>query len=194
MLPAMPIEGDEIELRPLRREEYYRLGELGYFDNERVELLDGVIIKMSPMSPPHGWLGALLNELLVKAIPPHLIVRCQSSFALSDVSEPEPDLAVVDRQKFLKAGRPWDHPSHAQLIVELAATSLKKDLGLKARLYAKGGVADYWVVDLDKLEIIVHREPSGSSFKSVQRFDRCARVQALFVPEVSVCLEDLVGD
>lgn len=194
MLSAMQIDGDEIELRPLRREEYYRLGELGCFENERVELLDGVIVKMSPMGPPHGVLGALLHELFVKSIPPQLMVRGQSPFALSEISEPEPDLAIVNREKFFAARRPWDHPSLAYLIVELAASSLKKDLGLKARLYAQGGVADYWVVDVEKLEIIVHREPSGSEFKSMQHFDRYARVQSLLVPEVTVCLEDLVGD
>lgn len=190
MLPAMQIDGDEIELRPLRCHEYQKLGDEGYFDDERVELLDGVIVKMSPINEPHNRLEALLTELLVKAIPANLIVRPQCSFVLSDVSQPQPDIAIVDRPKFLGGG----HPSHAYLIVEVAASSLMKDLGLKAKLYAKGAVRDYWVVDASKLTITVHRDPTGSTFNSVQCFDRYARVQSLLVPEVSVCLEDLVGD
>jgi Uma2 family endonuclease len=186
MLPAMQIEADDIEVRPLRRDEYQRLGALGYFDDEKVELLDGIIVKMSPIGELHNDYEALLNELVVKQLPAHLILRPQCSFALSDISEPEPDITVVERKK--PGG---EHPSHAYLIIELADSSLRKDRGLKATLYARAGVADYWVVDVNALTIDVHRDPKGDTFTSVQRFDRFARVQALLVPEVVVCLDEL---
>lgn len=188
MLEAM-LEPSEIasgEFRPLRRAEYERLAELGFFEDEKVELLDGVIVKMSPIGEDHNVYEALLNELMVKALPTHLIVRPQCSFPLSDISEPQPDLAIVERKRLGEL-----LPSPALLIVELADSSLKKDLGLKAKLYAAAGVADYWVVDLRAMAIDVHRSPAGTRFTTVQRFDRTQRVQALLVPEIVVCLDDL---
>lgn len=173
------------EFRPLRRAEYERLAELGFFEDEKVELLDGVIVKMSPIGELHNDYETLLNELLVKALPSHLAVRPQCSFPLSDISEPQPDLAIIERKPI------GEEPSAALLIIELADSSLKKDLGLKAKLYAAAGVADYWVVNLQAMVIDVHRRPVGSRFTSVQRFDRTSRVQALLVPEIVVCLDDL---
>lgn len=191
----MQIGGEEVEVRPLTRDEYHRLGALGCFDEEKVELLDGVIVKMSPTGQPHNDIESLLSEHFVKSIPSNLLVRPQCSFALSKISEPEPDLTIVDRLPLRGPdGRlvKRDHPSFAYLIVEIAASSLRKDLGLKAQLYAKAGVHDYWVVDVDQLEITVHRDVYDMKFTSVQRFDRFARVQSLLVPEVSVCLDELV--
>lgn len=187
MLEAMlePSEIASAEFRPLRRAEYERLAELGFFENERVELLDGVIVKMTPIGERHNTYEALLNELIVKALPPHLIARPQCSFPLSDISEPEPDFAIVQRKT---VGEP---PSAPLLVIELADSSLAKDLGLKAKLYAAAEVPDYWVVDLRGMTIDVHRGPVGTRFTTVQRFDRSSRVQALLVPEVVVCLDDL---
>jgi Uma2 family endonuclease len=84
-----------------------------------------------------------------------------------------------------------DHPTYALLIIELAESSLKKDLGLKAKLYARAGIADYWVVDLTERTIVVHRDPKAGRYTHVQRFDRSADVQALLVPEIVVCLDRL---
>jgi Uma2 family endonuclease len=84
-----------------------------------------------------------------------------------------------------------DHPTYALLIIELAESSLKKDLGLKAKLYARAGIPDYWVVDLNERTIVVHRTPEAGRYTNVQRFDRWANVQALLVPEIVVCLDRL---
>jgi Uma2 family endonuclease len=181
-----PGEAFEFERRPLRRAEYDRLGQLGFFEDEKVELLDGVIVKMSPIGSLHNDYEALLTDFLAKRLPPHLIARPQCSFALSDISEPEPGIAVVERTK--PGG---DHPSQALLIIELADSSLPKDLGAKAKLYALGGVPDYWVIDLKTLSIAVHRDPKAGRYTSVERFDRSANVQALLVPEIVVCLDRL---
>lgn len=180
-----PSEAFEFERRPLRRTEYDRLGQLGFFEDEKVELLDGIIVKMSPINEPHNELESLLAELLAKTLPPHLIARPQCSLAISEISEPEPDLAVVERVKR------DDHPSYALLIIELAESSLKKDLGLKAKLYARAGIPDYWVVDLNERTIVVQRDPKAGRYTNVQRFDRSANVQALLIPEVVVCLDRL---
>ena len=176
----------EIERRPLLRVEYERLGELGFFENEKVELLDGIIVKRSPVGPAHGDYLALLMELLVKALPPQLITVPPCSYPLSDVSEPRPDLMVVERTRLKSDSRP-----PLLLLLEIADSSVKKDLGIKATLYALGGVPDYWVVDVTTLSITVHRDPKAGRYTNVQRFDRSASVQALLVPEIVVCLDRL---
>ena len=86
--------------RPLRRVEYERLVELGVFGEERLELIEGELVPMVPMSPQgskHAFITELLNDLLATAVRPRARVRVQSSFAASDTSMPEPDLAVVAR-------------------------------------------------------------------------------------------------
>jgi len=179
-------ELSEVERRPLLRVEYERLAELGFFENEKVELLDGVIVKRSPIGPAHRDYHALLTELLVKALPPHLIMVPPASYPLSDISEPEPDLMVVERTRLKRDARP-----PLLLLLEIADSSVKKDLGIKAKLYALGGVPDYWVVDVTTLSITVHRDPKRGRYTNVQRFDRAANVQALLVPEIVVCLDRL---
>jgi len=189
MLDTMlePSELANVVLRPVRRNEYYRMAELGFFEDERVELLGGVIVKMSPIGPPHAGIEALLNEHLVKALPSHLIVRPNLPIALSDISEPEPDLAIVPRTKATD-----DHPSNALLLIEISDSSLAKDRGIKAKLYADAGVPDYWVIDVNAMTIEVYRDPAGTGYRSVERHDASTRVTALRIPEVTVCLADLL--
>jgi Uma2 family endonuclease len=183
-----PSEFSSVELRPVRRAEYERMGELGFFEDEKVELLGGVIVKMSPIGPLHIDLESLLVELIVKSLPPHLIVRPNGPIALSDISEPEPDLAVVPRKKL---GEP--HPSNALLMIEISDSSLSKDRGIKARLYAEAGVPDYWIVDVKAMAIEVYREPKGNRYTRIVRYDQSASVTALLVPEITVCLADLAS-
>src|SRR3954468_3813768 len=113
-------------IRPLRRVEYDQLVALGAFENERIELLEGALVAMSPIGPPHNSAVQKLNELLVLALHGRAAVRCQSSFAAHELSEPEPDFAVVPRADY-----DTDHPSQAYLIIEVAESSLATDRGKK---------------------------------------------------------------
>jgi Uma2 family endonuclease len=137
--------------RPLRRVEYDLLVEHGRFAEERVELLEGVIVEMSPQGPAHANVVERLTRFLVLALQGRAVVRPQSAFAASDSSEPEPDLAVVEPGR----GLTDPHPREAFLIVEVADSSLLKDRGLKSSLYARAGVPEYWIVDLRSREIEV---------------------------------------
>ncbi len=175
------------QIRPMRRAEYEQLTELGFYGRERIELLDGLVVKMSPMGMDHVQFQALLGRLFIKAIPDHLIVCQQSTYALSELSEPEPDLVVVDREKLRTS-----LPSDALIVLEVADSSLRRDRGIKARLYAAGGVQDYWIVDVTEPSIEVYREPSGDQYRSIVRYDRYARVSPLLLPYISVCLDELL--
>lgn len=129
--------------RPLRREEYDRLVEQGCFEDERVELLHGMLITMSPQGPRHATVIENLTMLLVPAVLGRARVRVQSPLAASDDSEPEPDLSMV-----APGPRPHGHPHTALLVVEVAETSLAKDRQIKAGIYVACGVPEYWVVNL----------------------------------------------
>jgi Uma2 family endonuclease len=139
--------------RPLRRVEYDKIVEAGMLQNERVELLFGSIAIMSPIGAPHSGTVQRLNEMLVVALAGRASVRIQSPFAASDSSEPEPDVAIVPRGRYVD-----EHPKEAWLIIEVADTSLRIDREAKARLYAECGVGEYWVVNLVDRQVEVHTD------------------------------------
>ncbi len=149
-------------VRPIKREEFEKLCALGAFDDERVELLFGRIVEMSPPSPEHdGTLDELLDRLFV-VLRDRARVRVQSGFLASDESLPLPDLAVVPRRSYRQR-----HPDEAFLIVEVSYSSLRKDRGPKALLYARAGVPEYWVVNVEEGVVEVHTEPSHDGYARV---------------------------
>src|SRR5262245_28913891 len=117
--------------RPLRRDEYERMVAADLFRNERVELIHGIIIRMSPQKAAHAVVIQILNRMLVPALLGRADVRVQLPFAASDDSMPEPDLAVVPVARF---GQP--HPDRAFVLIEVAESSLEEDRSDKAELYA----------------------------------------------------------
>src|SRR5207249_1006092 len=113
--------------------------------DERLELLDGLLVVREPQGSRHAAAVAATRQVLATAFGPGYHVRDQAPVALDDASEPEPDLAVV-------RGGPWDyqhgHPSAPLLIVEVAEWTLARDRRRKGALYARAGIADYWIVNL----------------------------------------------
>jgi Uma2 family endonuclease len=139
------------------RLEYERLVDLGAFrPDERLELVGGALIVREPQGGPHATAVGLAEDALREAFGAGWTVRAQSPIALDEDSEPEPDIAVVpgSRRDYRR-----DHPSHPVLIVEVADSSLPLDRREKASLYARAGIADYWIVDLVDNVLEVHREP-----------------------------------
>lgn len=151
-------------VRPLRRNEYDRLVELGCFDNEKVELLGGTLVAMSPQGTAHAYAVQQLTMLLVPALAGRALVRAQSPLALGDESEPEPDIAVVPRHDYSRA-----HPSQALLVIEIADSSLRMDRLVKTALYARAGVPEYWIVNLAERAVEVHRGPQGDGYARVSK-------------------------
>ena len=126
-----------------RRMEYERLVDLGVFEGEPLELIGGQLIVAEPKGSPHAAGVEMAGEALRAALPPGWVVRMQNPVALDDESVPEPDVAVV-------RGRHSDyrhaHPARAALIIEVAESSLAFDRKQKGSLYARAGIADYWIV------------------------------------------------
>lgn len=161
--------------------------DMGIFEGERVELLYGVIIRMSPHGPEHDGALGRLTELLMLMAAGRAKIRVQSGFAASDGSEPEPDIAVVRPADYDDA-----HPSTAWLIVEVAKSSLAKDLGPKARLYAESRVEEYWVINLVDGVFEVHCDPRDGLYRQIRKHARGDTVQLVHFPDLRIAVSDVL--
>jgi Uma2 family endonuclease len=148
----------------LSREEVGALWDAGFLDDDlRYELVDGVLIAMSPAGPRHAGVVEWLNKRFVIACGDRFAVRTQCYLLTADAGFRSPDLIVVE-----PVGR--DRlPDTALIVIEVASTSRSRDVG-KAAIYAAGGVTEYWIVDVDRDEVLVHRAPSDAGYASVERF------------------------
>jgi Uma2 family endonuclease len=141
--------------RRFTRDEYYRMAEAGLFEGQRVQLIAGKILAMTPQKREHATAILLLQQALIEHFGSGVTVRPQLPLKVADGSEPEPDLAVV-------AGSPRDyddHPSTALLIVEVSDTTLAFDRSTKASLYASANVGEYWVLNLGDRRLEAFRQP-----------------------------------
>lgn len=154
---------DEPPPLPVRRftvAEYERLAEIGVLTpDDRVELLEGWIVPKMSIDPPHAVAIELIDDLIVPLLPAGWRRRIQLPVRTFD-SEPEPDVAVVRGTPRQHSGRHPD-PKEVGLIIEVADSSLGRDRGTKARLYARAGIPVYWIVNLIDRQIEVHADPTG---------------------------------
>lgn len=178
-IALMPVRVDEsLPLHPLSVEnvmEMVRVGIIG--EDDHVELLDGVLVEMSPQGTSHAY---ALRRLTALAFPAAAAAGLELSIQApldvgSPISLPEPDLAIVpvtERDR---------HPTAALLVVEMGATSISIDLVRKARIYAIGGVPEYWVLDVERRALVVHREPRDGAYTYVRALgdDETAALTAL---------------
>jgi len=132
--------------------------EHGFFEGEHVEFLYGFVVPMSPEGPTHAGPIQRLTRAMILALGNRAIVRAGHPLALGD-SEPEPDLALVPPGDY-----DHEHPKGAYLVIEVSRSSLDKDRGLKARLYAEHGIPEYWVVNLRDRQVEVHTEPTDDGY------------------------------
>lgn len=156
---GLPSTIDPGEVARISRAQYDRMVESGALEGARVELLEGVIVDMSPQGTEHAAATEVLAQLLRAALGDRARVREEKPFAAGDDSEPEPDIAVVP------AGDPFaGHPDRAFLIVEVADSSLRKDRRTKPAVYARAEVTEYWVVNLQDRVVEIHLEPHGGRY------------------------------
>lgn len=186
-----------VRTRRWKREEYDRLVQLGVLrEDEPIELLGGDMIVAEPKGSPHSTAIGLAADALRAAFGPGWVVRVQEPVALDEESEPEPDLVVVPGQHrdYLAA-----HPRRPALLIEVAEWSLAFDRGYKGSLYARAGVADYWIVNLVDAVVEVHRGPTpdlsgefGWRYADVQTSRSGASISPLSRPDVTIAVADLL--
>lgn len=183
-------------LRRWTKPEYYRLGELGFFQGQRVELLEGKIVVLSPQNPQHSFIVDRVERILRPLFEPGYCVRMQLPIDLGQTTEPEPDVALV-------AGPPElyrsTHPKTVVLIVEVGESTLSYDRRRKGGLYARAAIADYWIVNLVRRQVEVYRapvaaarRPYGYRYSSRTDLTPSATVSPLALPQVSIAVADLL--
>jgi len=181
------------EIRRLSLGEYHRMIDAGVLDeDERVELLEGVIVGVSPQNAHHAIVVERLSDPLFVRLPAEFVIRCQLPLALSDTDEPEPDVAIIHRDTPRSRQR---QPATARLVFEVAVESLRKDREIKGPLYARAGVPEYVIVNLKEERLEVHRDPdpAGGRYKTVTSLDRNAAFSSSSVPGLGFQVAELLA-
>lgn len=176
------------------RDEYYKIAEFGLFEGQHVELIEGQVIEMSPQGSVHAATITRVSKALEAIFGPGYYARGQMPLDIGALSVPEPDVAIVEGT--------WDdyesaHPTTATLVVEVAETSLTYDRTTKASLYAKAGIAEYWIVNLVDRLLEVYRQP-GSGPNALAGYGEnliltpAETIAPLAKPETRIAVADLL--
>ncbi|MCS6897377.1 MAG: Uma2 family endonuclease [Nitrospira sp.] len=184
-----------IQTKRWTRQEYDRMAEAGILrPDERVQLLEGDIVTMTPPNSPQAVTIGKTQRALERLYGPHVWVRVQMPVLIDPDSEPEPDLAVVPGipDEYLK-----EHPRTAWLVVEVADTTLALDRDQKARIYARAGIPEYWIVNLTERCLEVYRDPvtlagQPASYRTSMKLSPSERISPLAAPSASVAVADLL--
>ena len=171
--------------------EYFALVEIGVLgERDRIELLAGEIIVMSPIGDPHADCTDLMAGDLIVALRGRARVRVQGPIQLDDRSRPEPDLAVLR----LRPGYDTSPatPDDVYLVIEVSDSSLRYDRGEKLARYAEAGIPEVWIVNLQGRELEVYTEPSGAGYVGVRRIPADGSVSPQAFPDVMLHLRDFM--
>ena len=171
--------------------DYHQMIEAGVLDeDDRVELLEGKIVCMSPQRPFHAASVQRSSRLLFKLLSDRAEIRIQLPVILGDDSEPEPDIAVV---RFDDHEYSFRHPeaSDIYLLIEVADWTISKDRKQKARIYGKNQVLEYWILDIQKRQVYVFRQPQDGIYREELIFSSSDSVAMQAFPDVAIALDAL---
>lgn len=184
-----------VQTKRWTRWEYNRMAEAGIFSpHDRVQLIDGDIVTMTPQNSPHAVAIGKTQRLIERLFEPNVWVRVQMPLIIDPDSEPEPDLAVV-------SGAPDDyrdeHPHSALLVIEVSDTTLQLDRDRKRVIYARGGILEYWIVNLADRTLEVYRDPIApagqpASYRSSQTLGPSDHITPLAAAGTAVTVADLL--
>lgn len=177
-------------------DEYLQAHELGWFENKRTELIEGEIVYMPAMNVKHFQGVVRADRILQRIFSEGFFVSTQCPLNVSEISDPEPDVAVIEgKLEDFKA----DLPKTAALVIEIADSSLTYDRTEKASLYAKAGVPDYWIVNIKDRRLEVRRRPVkdstaifGYSYSTLQMLAENETISPLAKPEVEIKIAELL--
>lgn len=171
--------------------DYHRMGEAGILrEDSRVELIDGEIIDMAPIGSRHSGTVSQLSRMLERAVGDHAIVWAQNPFILGDHSELQPDIALLKpRDDFYKHSHPQS--GDVLLVVEVAESSLRYDREIKVPLYARHGIPEVWLVDLENNQLRVFGDPSEGAYRKLVTPASLKSVTPALLPAVTLDLSGL---
>ena len=172
-------------------DEYHRIIAAGILDERRVELLKGEIVEMPPEGEPHAYFSSEAGEYLTRLLGDRAMIRHSKPITLPNNSEPEPDIAIVQR-----LGREYlehhPYPKNIFLLIEYSDSSLDKDLDIKTKVYAEVEIVEYWVVNLSKRQLIVFRDAQDGEYASKSTFTG-GSIYPLAFPDVAVSVDAIVS-
>jgi Uma2 family endonuclease len=182
-----------VETAPTRRRftlaEYHRMGEVGILgEDDRVELIEGEIVQMSPPGNRHIAFVINLENLLAQRVAGRALVSTQNPVVLTGDTEPQPDITVLRRRAYK------DHRVSADdvaLLIEVADTSLSYDRRTKLRLYAQAAIPEYWIVDCTAEAVEVHRNPTEDRYRDFSRVAAPATLRLQAFPDIELTLAEI---
>jgi Uma2 family endonuclease len=182
----------EYSRRPFTVAEYDQMVATGILrDDDRVELIEGEIVAMSPIGSPHAACVSKLTHVLPRLLGSRSQIRVQCPVAIPDWSEPNPDVAVVVRRvDFYVSAHPL--PRDVQVLIEVADSSFTYDTQKKAPLYAKGGVREFWVIDLNNNRVLVYTRPRDGQYSIIRTHNRGDRFTSQRFPGIEFKVRDLL--
>ena len=182
---------DIIQKHRLTVEEYHRMGEAGILGpQDRVELIEGEIIDMSPIGSNHAGTVNYLNQVLFAALQENAIISPQNPIILNDRNEPDPDIVLLKpRKDFYRQSHPT--PNDVLLIIEVADTSLRYDSEIKIPLYARYGIPEVWIVDLENNQLTKYLSPNDDHYESSNVVNDLSQISVQELPELKINLANL---
>ena len=183
----------EAEKKLFSRDEFSKMFNAGILEeDERFELLDGEILQMTNPGTRHVACTNRTTRVLIQALGNRAIVSVQNPLVIDEYNEPKPDVVVAKaREDFYESTE--ISAEHALLVVEVALTSLAKDRLRKLPHYARLGVPEYWIEDLNQNQVVVYRERSGNGYRTSLTFGRDSTVSPLAFPDIVLKVADLLG-
>ena len=179
-------------IRQITVTEYHQMAEMGIFHpEERLELISGQIIKMAAKGTAHEAAITRMQRILNQRLGDKVLIRTQSPITLDNYSEPEPDIAVV-KTDALDYEDHHPQPSEVFLVIEIADSSLKYDREVKTLAYAKSGIIDYWVLDINGRKLYVYRLPNSEGYQSESILGEILTVSPLAFPECEIKIRDFL--
>jgi len=180
--------------RRFTTDDYHDMADAGILSpGERVELLDGEVVAMTPIGPRHNASLNQATHAFVSAVGTQAIVQIQGSVRLGLFQEPQPDIALLrpraDNYSSQLAG-----PADILLIVEVADSSLEQDRAMKSRIYAEAGIREYWLANLRENVLVCHSDPEGGAYRQIQRLERGQSIAPRALPACVIGVEVLIPD
>jgi Uma2 family endonuclease len=174
-------------------EQYHKMADVGILSNQdRVELIAGEIIQMSPIGVKHASSVNRLNRIFNKKLGDKVLVSIQNPIQLSEISEPQPDVVLLKYQEdFYEDKIPQSEDIY--LIVEVADTTIKYDRETKVPLYAKKNIIEVWLVDLNSNALEVYRQPAQGGYQTVQTLKSGETLAPVSFPEIRFSVGEILG-
>lgn len=183
----------QISKRLFSIDEYHRMAEAGIFsEDDRVELIEGEIVVMSPIGNPHAAGVRRLIHIFTESLRGSVTLDAQNPVRLDDWSEPQPDITLLRRRDDFYASKA-PTAEDVVLVVEVADSSVGYDRGVKAPLYARHGICECWLLDLPADVLEVYRKPAEDGYRLVRRFRRGETISLEAFPSVTFTVDSILG-